>query len=341
MQVALARQSSMSGASAPADGATHDPDVDRMLEDHDEAYSPADYTGDDSIIWRGKLAQGDGEPTVNARFVAGRVSTVPWSTLLPDKLSIDGRLAIQKAEEYLCGLQWSTNSDVSVLALTPYDDADTFNTLFEYFESRKRYAVVSPKHLPNIIKDLYIVPVDVGGSLPEHVGKLDLCKIKTPLEERVLLATFVMARAPEAGQGTSLNSTPVQSSSTNGHHLPQHIRGGGPGPAASPIASQTPVFSPTHNGASGPPTFPPNPYTPSQIPQSSEGYPHMQPHSTTSPLAAQILGSLYTCPTAVQVLAAEPNIDREKLENLRKILEQQPEARTNIEALAKLLMSGA
>nr|POE75524.1 transcription factor bye1 [Quercus suber] len=337
----LLRQSSVSDATAQADGATHDPDVDRMLEDNDEAYSPADYTGDDSIIWRGKLAQGDGEPTVNARFVAGRVSAVPWSTLLPDKLSIDGRLAIQKAEEYLCGLQWSTNSDVSVLALTPYDDADTFNTLFEYFESRKRYAVVSPKHLPNRIKDLYIVPVDIGGSLPEHIGKLDLCKIKTPIEERVLLATFVMARGFEAMQGTPQTSTPVHPSSTNGHHLPQHIRGGGPGPAGSPIASQTPVFSSTNNGATGGPTFSPSPFAPSQIPQPSDGYPQIQPQPTASPLAAQILGNLYTCPTAVQVLAAEPNIDREKLENLRKILEQQPEARTNIEALAKQLMSGA
>lgn len=343
MQMPPRRRSSVHAPSDPTDGAKHDPDIDRMLEDNDEPYSPADYTGDDSIVWRGKLAQGEGEPTVNARFVAGRVSTAPWSSLLPSKLFIDGRLAIQKAEEYLCGLQWSNNSDVSVLALTAYDDADAFNTLFEYFETRKRYAVVTPKHLPSLIKDLYIVPVNAGGSLPEHVGKLDLCKLKTPVEERLLLATFVIARAPDGTQGSLQESTPIPSSGSNGHHLPQHIR---TGPAGSPIAPQTPVFSAPSNGQGqsaeygGPHAFPPNPYGPTPAQQSPEMYSQPQQQQQQNSLAAQILGGLYNCPTAVQVLAAEPNINREKLENLRKILEQQPEARTNIEALAKQLIAG-
>jgi hypothetical protein len=125
-------------------GTKEDADVDRMLQDDDddETYSPAEYSDSDGIVWRGKLLQAADavSPAVNARFVAGRdlTNTVTWRDLLPPHLSIDGRLQIGKAEEYLCSLQWSQSSDVSVLALTPYDDADGFEKVWQYFRSRGR-----------------------------------------------------------------------------------------------------------------------------------------------------------------------------------------------------------
>jgi hypothetical protein len=379
MQIPPRRRSSIQ---QQTDGTKEDADVDRMLadDDDDDNYAPAEPAGPDSIVWRGKLVQssGDSEPTVNARFVAGRdVSlTVPWKQMLPDKLNIDGRLQIQKAEEYLCGLQWSSSSDVSVLALTPHDDAAAFAQTFEYFASRQRYAVVN-KDKPSLVKDLYIIPIEPGGKIPDHIEMLEHCTIKRPVEERVLLATFVVARAandtPPATQPPHVSdpqATPSQPPQpTNGHHLPQHMRNSTVGPQGSPLPPSGPHFSPAHNQPGSP--FPPNSYnappppqmptanTPPNYPQHQHPQqhyppPHMQPHAAPyqastpqqpgpimNPLAAQILGDLQFCPSAQQVLLADPQISEDKLQNLRKILVEDEGARTDISVLAaKLGASG-
>ncbi|KAI7108109.1 hypothetical protein KC352_g36634, partial [Hortaea werneckii] len=202
MQMPPRRRSSVT----QQDGAKEDADVDRMLQDDEgdgDDYEPsADLSnGDPSIVWRGKLIHaGEGEPVVNARFVAGRdlanerPATAPWKDILPQALSIDGRLQIGKAEEYLCGLQWSQSSDVSVLALTPWDDSESFKKVFEYFKSRQRYAVVN-KDKPNMIKDLYIIPIEAKTqTMPEHIEKLEHCTLTLPTDERLLLATLVVHR---------------------------------------------------------------------------------------------------------------------------------------------------
>lgn len=312
------------------DGAKEDADVDRMLADGDDSYEPPDHTGDSSVVWRGKLVQtsGDAEPTVNARFVAGRdvSTTIPWRDLLPGKLNIDGRLQIQKAEEYLCGLQWSSSSDVSILALTAYDDAAAFNNIFEYFLGKNRYAVVN-RDKPSLVKDLYIIPVEPGTKLPEHVEMLEHCTIKRPVEERLLLATFVVARSMGEVQSTPVPQPPAQhtNGNGNGHHLPSHMRQSLPGPSGSPIA---PHFSPAQQfgPASGSP-IPPNPYSAPQQPP---------PQS----LAATILGELINAPSAQQIIQADPGIDEDRLRNLRKILEEDVGARTDIALLAQRLNAG-
>lgn len=309
--------------------------MDRMLADGDDSYEPPDHTGDGSVVWRGKLVQtsGDAEPTVNARFVAGRdvSTTIPWRDLLPGKLNIDGRLQIPKAEEYLCGLQWSSSSDVSILALTPYDDAAGFNHIFEYFRGKDRYAVVN-KDKPSLVKDLYIIPVEPGTKFPEHIEMLEHCTIKRPVEERLLLATFVVARAmgeapiPPAQQ-------PSHHANGNGHHLPSHMRQSLPGPSGSPIA---PNFSPAQHQApqfgpgSGSP-IPPNPYAAPPPPVQQQW----------SPLAVAILGEFINAPPAQQILAADPGIDEERLRNLRKILESDEGARTDMNILAAKLFAGS
>ena len=325
-------------------GTKDDADIDRMLQDPDdeETYSPADFSADGEVIWRGKLIQSADSvsPTVNARFVAGRdlTPTIAWKDLLPEKLSIDGRLAIARAEEYLCSLQWSQSTDISVLALTPYDDAEGFEAVFSYFKSRQRYGVV--KNKPSMIKDLYIIPVEQGQELPDHVGLLEFCRLKPRVEERCLLASVVVGRATEptaVQQGVvDGQQMAVSGEAVNGHHtLPQHMRSVAPGPSGSPINA---TFSPSANngapqqaqslGAGG---FPPNPYTPTPPQQGVPAQPH------PNPLVNEILGSLQYAPTAMQVVAADPDIAREKLVHLRQIMEDDLNARTDINALAKKL----
>lgn len=60
-----------------------------------------------------------------------------------------------------------------------------------------------------------------------------------------------------------------------------------------------------------------------------------------NPLAAQVLGDLQFCPSAQQVLLADPQISEDKLQNLKKILVEDEGARTDISVLAaKLGASG-
>ncbi|KAK3681940.1 lysyl-tRNA synthetase [Vermiconidia calcicola] len=359
MQMPPRRASSIQ-LQAQQDGTKDDADVDRMLRSDDEnendendTYSPNPYSGADAIVWRGRIHQSadNVSPMVNARFAAGRDisrGTQPWSSILPPRLNIDGRLAIEKAEEYLCSLQWSHNSDVSVLILTPYDDAEAFETVFEYFRSRGRYAVVN-KDKPAMVKDLYVIPLEKGEGLPDHVNKLEVCRLRPRAEERCLLASFVVGRAPGtpevaqsqaqmSGQGVNGGQQQQQQQSM----LPQHMRGNGSaaqGPSGSPMNTANATFSPSQNtppsypGPSG--GIPPNPYN------APPAYTQAPPPSASNPLVEEILGPLQYAPTAVQVVGADPAIDRPKLENLKRIMEEFPQTRTDMGLLWVKLMEGS
>lgn len=314
-------------SSIPQSAAKVDADVDRLLADDDDSYVPTEVTGSDHVVWRGKLVQSneDSAPTVNARFVAGRdlASTGSWDALLPNKLSIDGRLQIAKAEDYLCGLRYSTSSDVTVLALSPYDNADAFNEVFEYFHSRQRYAVVE-KDKPRLVKDLYITPVEVGEDLPKHVNMLEHCSLKKPVEERLLLATLIVARAPDAPVATQ-SATPGQQ--PNGHNnVVANLRQSVGGPAGSPLNAQNATFSPP-NGAGH--VIPPNPYVAQPPPQ------QLQAHK--NPLVTQILGDLQYCPTAQMIFQETTHLEEIQLRNLALILSQDTVAQTDFKALTDRL----
>lgn len=352
MQMPPRRRSSV----AQHDGTKEDADVDRMLQDDDNEGNDYAPSADSSIVWRGRVIHvGEGEPVVSARFVAGRdlanetPATGQWTAILPHNLSIDGRLQIDKAEEYLCGLQWSHSSDVSVLALTPWDDSAAFNAVFEYFKTRSRYAVVN-KDKPKMIRDLYIIPVEAGvENLPEHIEKLEYCNIKLPTEERLLLATLVVNRSQEKpghAAGGSERSASVQygqpSSGSGMQGIPQHLRPGAQGPGGSPVTANSPTFPPQPPQQMGTP-FPPNPYMPGAANQQAQQVQTMaSPQAFQfNPLIAEILGPFVNAPSAVQVVTAEPNIGREKLINLRRIFEEHEPARNSLEALAaQLVMPG-
>lgn len=333
LQMPARRRSSMQPGQD--DGTKEDADIDRLLNaDDDETYSPQEYPGD--IVWRGKIVSttGDAAPVVNARWVSGRdvSQSMPWRELLPDKLNIDGRLAVGRAEEYLCGLQWSSSSDVSVLALTPFDDAAAFNTVFDYFKSRERYAVVN-KDKPSalLVKDLYIIPVEVGGKIPDHVGLLEHNTIKQPIEERLLLATFVIARSAEHLPAATAPDA-AQTQATNGH---RHRISSNHGPAASPINASGPTFSTSRNPDQ-------SSHHPAQSPVASAAHqPALYAQTALSQedvmkLGVEILGPFFYAPVAQQVLAV-PGITRDQVHNMRKIFEMDPSTQNDLGALAAKL----
>lgn len=336
------------------DATQEDPDVDRMLQDDDDddGYSPADYDGDGSVVWRGRLTQLEvAELVVNARFVAGRdiTSTISWKQLLPDQLIIDGRIPIEKTEQYLQGLQWSSSSDVSVLAFTAYEDAAAFNKIFTYFSDRKRYAVVD-KTKPAMIKDLYIIPVGAGAELPVHVDMLEYCTVKKPIEEPMLLVTCVVHRQPPPDITTTQQTEvpqPTQPQNATNGHLPQHMRPGAPGPAASPLNTQYSPATQQHgfDQLAAPPTgygsgspLPPNPYAaPPMYPVAQPGFPPAHQGTHPNPLVAQILGELANAPTVTMLLEHEPHMGKQKLDSLRDLLEKHPECMYDMGALGTLL----
>ncbi|GAM89816.1 hypothetical protein ANO11243_078550 [Dothideomycetidae sp. 11243] len=312
--------------------ATGDADIDRLLADDDDNYTPADVkTGDGEIVWRGQLSQpGVTSLTVSARFVAGNDFSrfIPWSSFLPTQLEIEGRLERGKADDYLCGLQWSKRSDVTVLALTPYDNRPAFDTIFDYFNSRGRYAVGSKKYgCSDLVKDLYISPVEKGSKPPPHLELLDFSAIPSPATDRLLLATFVVNK-PAAWDATD-NFLPRDSISSRASL--------GGGPAGSPVNPQAPGFSPApHHGftpdnASHPQHLPPNPYA---------AAPEAAAHADLrfSPAALALLGPYAECPVAKQLLlATNGEVKEHEASNMRSIFDRNPESRDSMDVFARML----
>ncbi|KAF4547676.1 Transcription factor BYE1-like protein [Elsinoe fawcettii] len=324
----------------PQNKVSGDEDIDRMLADDNDDYAPSDAkTGDGEVIWRGKFSQpGVTSLTVSARHVAGNDFSrfVPWQTFLPSQLEIEGRLEKGKADDYLCGLQWSKKSDVSVLTLSPYDDRAAFDQIFTYFSSRKRYAVGKKGHgCSELIKDLYISPVEANQAPPPHIDLLDYCALKFPLPERTLLATFVVNKPASWDQADAMpvpQDAPYPSS-----------RMSLPGPAASPINPSGPGFSPAPRQGFTPDqsAFPPNPYNSGPPPQ--QGYsPHPPPEQNLlvphDPVAQQIIGHYISCPVAQQILAAtNGRVQETEARNMRDIFDREPLAREKMEVFASVV----
>ena len=341
------RRSSFAKTQTPQEkGEKHDADVDRMLADDNETdYAPPEANG---VVWKGQLVQpGVTEFTACARHAAGNDfgQFMPWTELLPSVLEIEGRLEAKRADDYLCGLQWSKKSDVSVLALTPYDNRAAFDQIFDYFATRGRYAVISKaRGMSSIVKDVYITPVGPGHNLPPHINLLEYNNLDTNVPERMLVVTFVVNKpdhwdnpvVPDAPQ-------PIDASPANGN---------GHGPQFSPRPPQG--FTPMQNGHAhqqqfGVAPMPPNPYT-TQSPVSGQAYsapnsgagaypspsPQLPPHP--NPMVHAILGALAHTPVVAQILSAAGNhVEEHVLLNMRDILASEPAARDDLNIFSQRL----
>ena len=284
---AIVRRRGASGPSVPPIPQQADAEIDQLLKDEDpeddEPYSPVEFTAEaGSTIWSGKLSM----PSVagfkgKAKHCAGAdlSSSIPWSQLIPSNLGIEGRIDIDRASAYLCGLKWSTTTDVVVVAVTPEnneEDTAQFNKLFKYFTERNRYGVISKS--PNTsVKDTYVVPLEAGSSKkPDFVELLDVCTIEDPTAERMLLLSFVvkLGNSPGAQQTPRhMDAASVASPiGTSGQAPPLGAHPGFQGPPTpgmpfqtppnypqygSPMQGQNPYPSPqSHQAGTIPPTIP-------------------------------------------------------------------------------------
>lgn len=328
-------QSSNGASAAASNGSatrktTGDADIDRLLADDDEEddYSPADLkTSDSNLVWRGDIYQDQvARCSASGRFVAGNDFSryMPWANFLPKQFEIDGRIERTRADTYLCGLQWSKRSDVTVLALTPRDAPDSFDTIFNYFHTRERYAVVAKKYgCSELVKDIYLTPIDKGATAPPHVELLDYCALPSPAPERILLATFVVNKpaswtAPE-GADPSSSSVLAHRASFSG------------GPAQSPLNPSGPAFSPLVPSDQSAQQLAPNPYAASPVPQGQ-----------IDPSVREALGPYMDCAVAQQILAATGGkVSPVELGNMRAIFDRYPNCREDLAAFSNVLNQGS
>ncbi|KAJ5669780.1 hypothetical protein N7462_010850 [Penicillium macrosclerotiorum] len=317
-----------------------DAEIDQLLRDDEPEsppYSPKDFS-DDGTVWRGKVAMVPvSEFMSSAKHVGGAdlSGRIPWSQLAPSTLLVDGRIDIQLASNYLCGLRFSASTDVSVIAINRPDlpsERAGFDKLFDYFQGRKRYGVIG-KHPVPAVKDTYIVPIEAGTTTkPEFIELLENNSLDGPINERMLLVVFVVKTGDS-------NTPSVQPSS----HQPSLE----PASGASPLttAGATPQqghFMGTPQAAA-PSTFAgtvPNQaaYTaPQAAGQPSQLPPFQQAPLTGMPAAIQLLGAHVNSPAIQKLLQTAPNADMAQLNVVRDILSRQPAAALNYDTLMHAL----
>lgn len=183
-------------------GVQADADIDKLLKDEepdeDEPYSPTDFDAEPGTVWRGNLSMASvAEFRGSAKHVAGAdlSSVYSWTQMVPHTLLIEGRIDVEKANQYLCNLQWSKTTDVSVIAITPSespDDQVQFDKLFNYFMERNRYGVIG-KSSVSAVRDIYLSPLEAGMSKkPEFIELLDHSILEDVRPTRMLLITYVI-----------------------------------------------------------------------------------------------------------------------------------------------------
>ncbi|KAK7993157.1 DNA-binding protein creA [Apiospora arundinis] len=237
-------------APVPPTGPGVDPDVDRMLDDGTDSppYSPTENL-DPDVVWHGDLKMGNtAEFRAVAKYAGGadlsKQSGIPWNDLIPVVLNVAGRIPEDKAVPYLCGLRYNNQIDLVITSLSVADPNDaasqaSFQTVVNYFMSKKRYGVVGDRKMGNV-RDTYLVPIPKGNSaLPEPLQNIEGHLIPTDRTEPLLLLIFVyrddklqpfVSTEPQvpAPQGTptpsSMQATPPDLPGHPQHHKRPPVR---------------------------------------------------------------------------------------------------------------------
>lgn len=297
-------------AHRPSDNNMDDPDMDRLLKDEDmDDVSDSPITDGSGINWKGRVDMaGVAAFNATARWVAGANAGglgISFDQLIPRKLEITGRIAINRADEYVGGMRYSQTTNVTTLALTPADttaDYESFRKTFDYFHGKQRWGVINQPGLNEHVRDIYVVTLEAGmGNSPGFITMLEDREksIEDPRHDNMLLLTIVVkVRSPPP---SATPSTEVSHAAQVNAHAPQ----------PSPVAAQGPF---------------PNGGTPPV-------------GGNWGAKAIQILGDFIHAPAVQQLKAAGVEMDQMQLTNLRALLEREPSARDDLGRLGDLLAS--
>lgn len=341
-----------SGPAINTSGPGFDPEVDRMLEDETESppYSPTEESQDPDVVWRGSLAmssiadfQATGKHVGGANFA----SFGSWSKLIPNRMTVAGRITQQNAIEYLCSLRYSSLTDIVVVALTPAspEAQPEFKALVDYFVSKGRYGVVGNKVAGNV-RDTYLVPVPAGeDGHPEFMLNLVDNFIPKTRTEDMLLAVFVYRNEPDqlrlSEEARGMGASPLDQAP----NLPGS-RSSISGPAMSPATPQAPqptnglhhttTSLPQHPAQPQAPLHPTPPQHGAAAAAGSEAQMY-QRQQEGEKLARDILGAFITAPTAQFLLPQAFQMKAREWEAVRAVYERDPKARDDLKHLSMLL----
>lgn len=320
-----------------------DAEIDQLLRDEEPdspPYSPKDYS-DEGAIWHGKVVMNPiGEFVSSAKHVGGAdlSGRIPWSDLVPSTLLINGRIEIQLASNYLCGLRFSSSTDVSVISISAPENPKGragFDNLFSYFTERKRYGVVGKHPLP-AVTDTYLIPVEAGTTKkPDFLELLENNSLDDSLPERIFLVVFVAktgssnpASVQPPSHQPSQEPPNMDSPMTTSAGTPRLMSGQQAAPQASPTTPAPPYGQPQQptQVAGQYQQFPPN------VPAPQGATP-----ATGLAAAIQVLGPQAHAPAIQQLLHQAPNADSSQLLVVRDILVRQPDAASSYQALTEAL----
>jgi hypothetical protein len=332
-----------SGYAPPANGPGEDADVDRLLEDDNSSppYSPAEYDSDPDIVWRGTVNMDSIAkfPAV-AKHIGGADLTrtmtppVPYSDLLAKDLRIAGRIAVEQANEYLCGLRYAPAVDVVIVSITPTGEkaSEGFKDIYEYFHSKGRYGVLANKSTGNI-RDTYLVPIPASPApLPDYVTNLEDHKIPEHRPEPMLCVTLVVRTQwipePDRSFDSQMDpNSPLQS------HPQRQMSTSGTGPAMSPIAPQGPY--PVVNQPAVPSLYPQQ--SPDEAQRRAQEEQRIIDQRKGEQTAARILGHHIDAPTVTFLIPQAFQMRELEWEVIRGILESDERSRIDLQHLSQVL----
>ncbi|EXJ89496.1 hypothetical protein A1O3_02563 [Capronia epimyces CBS 606.96] len=341
-------------------GAKADADIDELLKDEDAEsppYSPKESGESDGVVWKGVVNGGNlGRFHAAAKYAAGATPDcetlrMTYNQLIPPEIAIGGRIQPARADEYLCGLEYSNSSDLVIVWMPePQDshDAEQFDKLCRYFKAKDRFGV-GIQHQNPAIKDIYLIPLDVGQELPTFVKKLET-EFPDPARERMLLVPIV-----------------IKNSELPHNMTAAMVDGAVQSPTARVPIAQTPITP--HEGSFEPPQFsayeqspvpgqhgssngttqmvPPQPYPPNLTtqPQAQQSFstlipggPQYPPQLSVAMVNAQkLLGPLAASPAVVQLCSQVPEAGENEFKVIKECLEKNPEAGNSLEVLTGML----
>ncbi|CAL3969580.1 unnamed protein product [Diplocarpon coronariae] len=329
----------------PANGPGFDPEIDKMLQDDDgesDAYSPVEFPADPEVIWQGCVTmESVARFPATAKYVAGKHhgSLEEWAKYLTKDLRIAGRIDPDKANEYLCGMRYSPPTDVVVVEIIPSGEAasNSFQDLYNYFQSRRRYGVLTNKGLGNI-RDTYLVPVPPNpGNLPDFITNLEAHQVPEERNEPILLVTLVIRNechpVPEQSHGSASGDV-TQSPSLMGHPQRQ-MSISGTGPSMSPINPQSSLSTPPMPQQSFQPPLP-IPADDAYLAQQADEQ-LRRDQAEGEKVAIDILGRYSSSPTVAFLMPQAFQMRPVEWQLIRGILEEDENSRVDLQHLSQVL----
>ncbi|KAJ3340143.1 hypothetical protein HDU93_007368 [Gonapodya sp. JEL0774] len=313
------REASLDDLLAKLDSSKNNLDLDTKAHDpfenvwdpaHDQVFeeSQEEALVRNQILWRGSLSMPQTETVQCAvRQVGGHVTVLDgqvvfaengpsghltFDQVLPDELSVDGRIAPDRVADYIvktirAGSKAGSKS-IFLLEVVPDEDRDSHSTskyaqMFDYFYSRSRYGVVTARHVA--LKDVYIVPVAKGDRFPRFLQSVEGYSKMSACTKNTLIVVLVVVKP-------SPTVTNISIGSTNNAPLPS-IANGPPVSAAPSLSASMPST----------PAIPNDPRLRSSLPAHDDGVltPMAAPAVTIHP--APFVGAK-SIPTVVEVNSA-------------------------------------